>query len=250
MLLVHWLLALCASAAEEDRWWETNYKTITTIECMTTAAPMPFAIEVRHEWAPLGADRFVAMIASGLMTDLALFRVDKDFIVQTGMCGATAPGVCAQWAELFPEFPDDRPHPRLPFKDGMVSFAGGGDDSRATDFFIAYADSEFLGGSPWETPFGVVVGGMGEVVRGFYDGYGEMQPFNPAGVNQDLINEEGNAYLRREFPKLDYIKSCAIVGAPRRPVQRGSATGAMRTHSSEHPRCFIEAGVHSISNDA
>lgn len=157
-------------------------------------------MQVRHEWSPLGADRFVAMMQSGLMTDLALFRVDKDFIVQTGMCGATDRAVRDAWDKNFPEFPDDHPHPRIPMKAGMVSFAGGGKDSRGTDFFIAYEDSEFLGGEPWETPFGVVVKGMDSVVRQFYDGYGEMKPFNDKGeeegVDQDLINEQGNPYLR------------------------------------------------------
>jgi len=52
-------------------------------------------------------------------------------------------------------------------------------------------------------PFAEVASGI-EVVDGLYAGY-EERP------DQGLIDEEGNAYLVREFPNLDYVKKATII---------------------------------------
>jgi len=49
-----------------------------------------------------------------------------------------------------------------------------------------------------------------EVVDRLYAGYGEGAP-GGAGPDQGRIQAEGNAYLERDFPKLDYIKRATIV---------------------------------------
>jgi peptidyl-prolyl cis-trans isomerase A (cyclophilin A) len=54
------------------------------------------------------------------------------------------------------------------------------------------------------SPFGRVVEGM-SVVDSIHAGYGETP-------DQARIAAEGNAYLERRFPRLDYIKSARIVG--------------------------------------
>jgi peptidyl-prolyl cis-trans isomerase A (cyclophilin A) len=48
------------------------------------------------------------------------------------------------------------------------------------------------------------------VVETLYAGYGEAKP-EGKGPELTPFYEEGNAYLVREFPKLDYIKHAAIV---------------------------------------
>jgi peptidyl-prolyl cis-trans isomerase A (cyclophilin A) len=52
-------------------------------------------------------------------------------------------------------------------------------------------------------PFGRVIDGM-SVVDQIFSGYGE-QP------DQKRIEAEGNAYLEKDFPNLDYIKTATIL---------------------------------------
>jgi peptidyl-prolyl cis-trans isomerase A (cyclophilin A) len=56
--------------------------------------------------------------------------------------------------------------------------------------------------------FGKVISGM-EVVDRFFSAYGEGPP-RGTGPNQQLIETQGNAYLERSFPRLDYIKKARI----------------------------------------
>lgn len=64
--------------------------------------------------------------------------------------------------------------------------------------FITFRDLPHLGSpdAPWETPLGVVTRGMNTVVDKLYNGYGDQKPFNPDGVDQRMVQTEGNAYLR------------------------------------------------------
>ena len=48
-----------------------------------------------------------------------------------------------------------------------------------------------------------------DVVNKIFTGYGEGAP-RGKGPEQGRIQAEGNAYLTKEFPKLDYIKKATI----------------------------------------
>lgn len=61
---------------------------------------------------------------------------------------------------------------------------------------------------------GRVVEGMA-VVDSLFGGYGEGPPTG-RGPNQRRIIDEGNEYLKRDFPLLDYIREARIVKVPRR----------------------------------
>jgi len=79
-------------------------------------------------------------------------------------------------------------------------------NSRTTHIFINYRDNSRLDAMGF-APFGNVIEGM-EVVDSLYSGYGEGAP-SGKGPSQEIIAREGNKYLLREFPKLDYIiKAC------------------------------------------
>jgi len=161
-----------------------------------------FTVAVTRAWAPRGADRFYRLVTDGYFKDIRFFRVLPGFMAQFGMSGD--PALNARMDSL--QLPDDPVTQSN--KRGMVTFATAGPNTRSSQFFINYRDNASLDAQGF-SPFGSVVNGM-KVVDALYGGYGEGAP-NGAGPNQDSIRIKGNEYLRRTFPKLDYIKSATIV---------------------------------------
>lgn len=162
-----------------------------------------FVIEVNRDWAPNGADRFYNLVKIGYFNDVAFFRNIEGFMVQFGINGD--PAVNRKWKNS--NIKDD------PVKEsnkrGYVTFAQRGDpNSRSTQFFVNFGDNSFLDGQRF-APFGRVVEGM-KVVDSLYNGYGEGAP-RGLGPDQGRLQDEGNAYLNRDFPKLDYIKTAKLV---------------------------------------
>jgi peptidyl-prolyl cis-trans isomerase A (cyclophilin A) len=83
----------------------------------------------------------------------------------------------------------------------MVTFAKTGmPNSRSTQFFINYGDNSRLDKDGF-APFGEVTEGMAVVDK--FANY-------PNVPDQGRITNEGNAYLQKEYPKLDYIKKATI----------------------------------------
>jgi cyclophilin family peptidyl-prolyl cis-trans isomerase len=161
----------------------------------------PFVIEVHRDWAPIGADRFYNLVKSGYYDDTRFFRVIDGFMAQIGINGT--PSVQAMWRTA--TIKDDPV--KQSNKRGFVSFANAGPDSRSTQFFISFGNNaryDRLGFAP----FGQVTSGM-DIVDRLYTGYGDGPP-QGTGPVQQKIQTEGNAYLAKEFPKLDYVKKATI----------------------------------------
>jgi cyclophilin family peptidyl-prolyl cis-trans isomerase len=161
-----------------------------------------FMIEVQRDWAPRGADRFYELVKSGYFDGQRFFRVLSGFMAQFGI--HRDPKVSAAWRER--RIPDDPV--RQSNTRGMVSFATAGPNTRTTQVFINYGNNSALDGQGF-APFGRVIEGM-EVVDRLFAGYGEGAP-RGRGPDQGRIQAEGNAYLGREFPKLDAVKRATIV---------------------------------------
>ena len=83
-----------------------------------------------------------------------------------------------------------------------------GPDTRSAQIFINYGDNSYLDESGF-APFGKVVEGF-DSVKKLYSGYGEGEP-NGKGPSQAKLYRGGNAYLKAEFPDLDYIVKATIV---------------------------------------
>ena len=98
---------------------------------------------------------------------------------------------------------------------GTISFATSGKNSRTTQLFINFGDNSRLDEYGF-APFGKVVDGM-KVVDSLYNGYGEAAP-EGNGPSQSKVQAEGNVYLIKEFPKLDFIKTARVVkpGKPKK----------------------------------
>ncbi len=162
-----------------------------------------FVVEVHRDWAPLGADRFYNLVKVGYFSDVAFFRVIKGFMVQFGIHGD--PAVSRAWRDA--RIKDD-PTGKQSNKRGMVTFATAGPDTRSNQIFVNYGDNTNLDSMGF-APFGKIVDGMA-VVDAIEGEYGEGAP-GGRGPAQGRAQSEGNAYFKAQFPKLDYIKSAAIV---------------------------------------
>jgi peptidyl-prolyl cis-trans isomerase A (cyclophilin A) len=89
-----------------------------------------------------------------------------------------------------------------------------GPNTRTTQVFINFGNNERLDRDGFSA-FGMVTDGM-EVVDKLYGGYGEGAP-DGRGPDQGRIGGLGRAYLEKNFPKLDSIKTAALVTAAAAP---------------------------------
>jgi peptidyl-prolyl cis-trans isomerase A (cyclophilin A) len=158
-----------------------------------------FVVQVTRAWAPKGADRFYNLVKHGYFDSGRFFRVVPKFMVQFGINGD--PKLQSVWREAnIADDPVTQSNKR-----GYITFATRGPNTRTTQVFINFKDNSFLDAQGF-APFGQVVSGM-DVVDKINAQYGE-QP------DQGRIQSEGNAYLTKEFPKLDALKKASIVKAP------------------------------------
>ena len=164
-------------------------------------------IECIRDWAPHGADRFYELVTTGYYDDAAIFRIRPKTWAQFGIAGD--PKVAQAWRTR--TIPDD------PFREsnvrGTVAFAWAVAHGRTTQVFINLRDNRDTHDKEPFVPFGRVIEGMA-IADAWYDGYGEAAGGGIRAGKQDPVFEGGNAYLRKNFPRLDYIKSARIVRMP------------------------------------
>ena len=162
----------------------------------------PFTIEVHREWAPRGADRFYHLVQSQYFDNVRFFRVVSSFMAQFGMHGN--PSVNAAWEKL----PIQDDSVRESNRRGYITFANAGPNTRANQLFINTVNNRPLDEMGF-APFGRVIQGMA-VLDSLFADYGDAPP-GGVGPDQTRIRNEGNGYLEREFPKLDFIRTARIV---------------------------------------
>lgn len=154
-----------------------------------------FVVEVNRSWAPNGADRFYNLVKNGFYDNVRFFRLVSGFVVQFGINGD--PRIQANWREA--KINDDPV--RQKNAPGTMTFATAGPNSRTTQIFINLGDNSSLDSRGF-APFGRIVSGMNIVtaLNGEYD----ERP------QQGRIQMEGNAYLTKEFPRMDFVKKATI----------------------------------------
>lgn len=175
-------------------------KTPDTFTVLFKTTKGPFAVQFTREWAPNGADRLYELVMKKFFTDMRFFRVVEGFVVQFGIPGD--PNESLKWMDS--NIPDD------PVKqkntEGMFTFAAGGlPNTRSTQVFINLADNSAQLDGRGFAPVGKVVYGM-DVVKSLYSGYGEQ-----ITNLQNRIMGMGNAFLDKEFPKLDSVKQAVFI---------------------------------------
>ena len=208
-LLVLWILAGCvhggsAGATTADRkalldpdapFWRTPAPAIFYATVETTKGT--FVLQIERRLAPRGADRFFNLARAGYFDDSRFSRVVPGFIAQFGIPGD--PSLSAIWATR--SFRDDSV--RATNARGTIAFAMTGPHTRTTQLYINLVDNTRLDAQGF-APLGRVVQGM-DVVDGLYSGYGETSGGGVRAGKQGPLLAGGNAYIDREFPKLDRL---------------------------------------------
>lgn len=176
---------------------------------LTAKAPATFAVEfdttkgkfvvtVHRAWAPRGVDRFYNLVKAGFYNGNEFFRVVKGFVVQFGISGS--PKVSSAWQTA--TIKDD------PVKAsntvGTITYADAGPNTRTTQVFVNLANNAGLNRQGF-APFGKVTSGLA-VVKKLYGGYDDT-PTN----DQQQMATQGNAFLKKHFPKLDSVIRARVV---------------------------------------
>jgi peptidyl-prolyl cis-trans isomerase A (cyclophilin A) len=188
-------LAACGGAKRQQQEQQAASSTAGTYRVLLDTSRGPVVVEVDPALAPNGARRFADLVIARYFDGARFYRVVPHFVVQWG--AAADPKVSKKWDATIPDDPVKTSNVR-----GTVTFAATNEpNSRTTHLFINLGDNANLDGMGF-APVGRVVSGMDNVDK-MYSGYGE-QP------DQGSIAAQGNAYLNKTFPRLDYIKSARI----------------------------------------
>ena len=160
-------------------------------------------IELHRAWAPNGADRFYNLVRAGYYDEARFFRVIAGRWAQFGI--NADPAISKAWRTR--TFPDD---PRVESNArGTVAFAFAVPNGRTTQVFINLKDNAATHDKEPFVPIGKVVQGM-EVADRLYSGYGETSGSGIRAGKQEPLFEQGNAYLQRNYPRLDWIRTARI----------------------------------------
>jgi peptidyl-prolyl cis-trans isomerase A (cyclophilin A) len=156
-----------------------------------------FVVTVHRDWAPNGADRFYNLVKNGFYDDVRFFRVIDGFMAQFGIHGN--PAVATAWRAA--NIKDD---PVKQSNKRGLSYSRRPVGTRTTRLFINFGDN--ARSTNRILPFG-------EVTR---DGRGrqDLQRIRRGCAAREgpdrRVQSEGNAYLTKDFPKLDYVKTATI----------------------------------------
>jgi peptidyl-prolyl cis-trans isomerase A (cyclophilin A) len=165
----------------------------------------PVVIECLRAWAPHGVDRFYELVTSGYYDNAAIFRIRPKTWAQFWI--AAEPNVAQAWRTR--TIPDD-PFVGHANVRGTVAFAWAVPHGRTTQVFINLRDNRGTHDQEPFVPFGRVIEGM-DIADAWFDGYGEAAGGGIRAGKQDPVFQGGNAYLKKNFPNLDYIRTARVV---------------------------------------
>ena len=196
------LIASCAPKNFNAKWLDKQAPATFKARFETTQGN--FDIIAVRSFSPAGVDRLYQLIKYGYYTDIAIFRVVPNFVAQFGIHNDRLIGKSWRDAKI-----DDEPV--IAKNDYMtIAFARGGKRSRNIQIFINLKDNHRLDELEYSGVKGFpviakVTNGKENVLK-FYDKYGDK-----LGRKQDSIGKHGNDFLKRKYPKVDYIKKAYLI---------------------------------------
>ncbi len=210
LLLVGLLAVACAHGARVDRSFllqpaapEMNERAPDAFEVRLETNKGVIVLDARRTWAPRGADRFYNLVRAGYYDGNRFFRVIKDRWAQFGI--NADPAIARLWRDRpVPDDPPGQSNVR-----GTVAFAFAVPNGRTTQVFINLRDNSATHDKEPFVPFARVSAGM-EVADSLNAEYGESAGSGIRSGRQGPLFDDGNAYLAREFPRLDYIVKATV----------------------------------------
>ena len=195
------LFTSCATKKFKEKWLEKEAPATFKARFETTQGS--FDIEANREWSPKGVDRLYQLIKYGYYDDVAIYRVVPDFVAQFGIHNDSL--INKSWQKGIVD------EPVVQKNDAMtLAFARGGVETRSTQIFINLKDNYRLDELTYSGVSGFPV--IAKVIEGkenvmkFYSGYGDK-----LGRQQEKINKNGNTFLRKNYPKVDYIITAYLI---------------------------------------
>lgn len=182
--------------------------------------------ELHRDWSPHGVDHFYELVRSGYYDGDRFFRVAAGRWAQFGINGD--PKLSNAWRNK--TIPDD---PRVESNvRGTIAYAFAVPNGRTTQIFINLKDNRPTHDKEPFVPIGKVIEGM-EVADALYSGYGETSGSGIRAGKQAPLFEGGNAYLKANYPLLDWIEKVTVIE---------SGATAQTSVPSVQPGVFLEEG--------
>lgn len=152
-------------------------------------------VKLHPKWSPIGVERIQDLTSDSFWDGCRAFRVLPNFVVQLGINGD--PEKQKKWRKNIEDDPVKASNTR-----GTVTFAMAGKGTRTTQIFFNKVDNSRLDKEAF-APFGEVISGM-DIIDRIYAGYQEKP-------DQGFIQQKGNSYLEKNFPKMSYIKTAKFM---------------------------------------
>lgn len=190
------LLTSCGSAKFKDKW--LTKKAPETFRARFETTQGNFDIYAERNWSPAAVDRLYQLLKYEYYKDVAIFRVVPNFVAQFGIHNDSI--LNEAWGKKgFVDEPVIEKNAKM-----TIAFARGGKETRTNQIFINLKDNYRLDTLAYSgvTGFPViakVIDGEENILK-FYDGYGDK-----LGRKQGEISKQGNVYLKKNYPKVDYI---------------------------------------------
>ncbi len=150
-----------------------------------------------------GVERFVALLGDSFYNGAAFFRVVPQFVVQFGIAGTPAEN--NKWNATIQDDPVVASNVA-----GTLTYATAGPNTRTTQLFINYVNNSFLDSQGF-APFAEIESGLETALAIF-----NPTPGDSNGVDQDAYAANGDAWIRANYPGINFVTKAYAVKKPHR----------------------------------
>lgn len=196
------LVISCSRKVYKEVW--TTYTAPEKFKATLETTKGDVIIYAERKWSPKGVDRLYQLIKTGFFTDVSFYRTVPNFVAQFGISNDTILNNFWTKNKVIDE-------PVIHKNDSLtISFARSGKETRNIHLFINLKNNYKLdtvkSGDLVGFPVVAKIIEGGEVAQKLYGGYA-----NKTFRDFDSIEKKGSTFLRKKYPKLDYIKKAYLL---------------------------------------